>query len=111
MGGLGGIGSSLEFSFLDEVAPAFVAVGRALAFFELLLCRFGVLLAFDHFDHAGRLIGSNVMADDGVDGDGFFACQRGSVRGMVQKHSWLFPRFGYAARNLPVVLLTFDSRL
>jgi hypothetical protein len=81
MRGLGGIGSSLEFSLLDEITPAFVAVGRTLAFFELLLCHFGVLLAFDDFDYARGLIGSDVMADDGIDCDGFFACQRGSVWG------------------------------
>jgi hypothetical protein len=78
-GGFGGIGSGFEIYFLDEVAPAFVAVGEVLGILELLQLQFGVLLAPDHGDHPGGAVGADVMPDDGVRSGEFVAGQKESI--------------------------------
>jgi hypothetical protein len=79
VGGFGGVHSGPEFGFFEEVTPAFVAVGRALAFPELLHGRFGVLATVDHLDDARGLVGPDVMADEGVGSSGIVASQKFSV--------------------------------
>jgi len=64
--GLGGIHAGFEFSLLEEVAPAFVAVGGTLSLFEILQREFRFLLAADNSDDSGRIVGSDVMQNDGV---------------------------------------------
>jgi len=76
LGCFGGVGSRLEIGFLDEVAPAFVAVGGVLRILELVQLRFRVLLAPDHRDHASGKVGADVMPDDGVRRGEFVACQK-----------------------------------
>lgn len=77
--GFGGIHSGFKFGLFQEVSPAFVSVGRALAFLELFHGRFGVLSAVDHLDHASGFVGADVVPDEGVGSSGFVAGQMFSV--------------------------------
>ena len=62
-----------------------MAVFRALNIFDLLYSSLRVLLAFDDFNHARRLVGPDVVADDGVESARFVAVQKYSKLGDVVK--------------------------
>lgn len=66
IGGFGGIHSGFEGGFFQEVAPAFVAIGGALAFAELLHGGFGVLTTVDDLHDAGGFVGADVVPDERV---------------------------------------------
>ncbi len=78
-GGLSGIGSRLEIDSLDEVAPAFVAIGGVLGILIFLQSQFRALLAPYHSHHPSREVGADVMPDDGVRGAGVVEAQWESV--------------------------------
>lgn len=65
---LGGAGSGLNSSLLDEIAPAGMAVFGRLAGFVILSRGLCGALAPGNLDHATGLVGSNVVPDDGVGG-------------------------------------------
>src|ERR1700728_3862184 len=62
LGGLGWIGSRLQGALFKEVAPALMPVGRALRVLELLQGGLCIRPSLDHLDHAGGLIGADVVA-------------------------------------------------
>jgi len=74
-----GIHSRLQVGLLEEVAPALVAVFRALARFQLSQCRLCVLPTLDYLDYTSGPVGPDVMANDDVGSTRFVACQRDSV--------------------------------
>ncbi len=84
-GGFGGIHAGFEFGFFEEVAPAFVTVGRTLGLFEILHREFRFLLAADNPDDSGRIVGSDVMQNDRVRGAEFVACQRVPACGLGKR--------------------------
>lgn len=78
VGGFLRVGSGHQFALFQKVAPAQLPVFRALTNFELPHGRFRILPALDHpYDSTG-LIGPDVVADNGVTGSGFVACQKRS---------------------------------
>lgn len=77
--GFGGIESGFQVGFFQEVAPALVVIGGALLGLKFLDRGFGVLQAFDDFDHSCGFVGADVVADDDVSGAGFFVGQSGSL--------------------------------
>ena len=77
--GLCGIHSRFQLSFLEEVAPALVAVLGALALFVASQFPLRVLPPFDDLDYSGGQVGSDVMENDDVGSVGFVACQKDSV--------------------------------
>lgn len=79
VGGFDGIHAGPEFGFFQEVAPAFMGVGRGLTILVFAHGGFCVLAAVDHLDHSGGLVGTDVVADEGVGRSGFVAGQSGSV--------------------------------
>jgi len=68
LGSLSGIGSRLEIYSLDEVAPAFVAIGGILGILIFLQSQFRVLLAPDHSHDPGGKVSADVMPNNGVGG-------------------------------------------
>ena len=78
-GSLGGVGTGLQGRFLQEVAPAFVAVGRTLFGFEVLQGRLRVLPSFDDFDHSCGFVGTDVVPDYNVRCLQFVVCQMVSL--------------------------------
>jgi len=76
------IGPGLDFTLLQKIAPAGVAVFGTLACFEFLYRDLGRLLAADNLDYTSGLIGADVVADDGVRKCRFVArCQKTPVCG------------------------------
>ncbi len=66
VGGLGGVHPGPQAGFFQEVAPAFVGVGRALTVLAFAHDGFGILPALDHLNDTGRHVGSDVVSDEGV---------------------------------------------
>jgi hypothetical protein len=64
--GFGRAGAGLDLGLLRKIAPAGVAVFRALAHFVLLHRGLGIALAPDDLDHSPGLVGPDVVTDDGV---------------------------------------------
>src|SRR5206468_2159670 len=78
MRGSDGAGAGLDLCLFREIAPAGVAVFRALAVLVLLHGGLGAVLAADNLDHAAGFISADVVADDGIGKIGFVArCQKG----------------------------------
>ena len=71
LGGFGGAGSGLDPGFFDEVSPAGVAVFGGLRVLVFLGGGFRALLAPRDLNDASGLVGTNVVADDGVSGRSF----------------------------------------
>lgn len=65
MGCLFGIHSGLQVGFLQKVAPARVAVFRALTSLEALDFEFGVVPSLDNGRDSPGLIGPDVVTDNG----------------------------------------------
>ena len=82
----GGIGSSPEHRFFDEVAPAFEAVGGVLGILEHLQLRFRVVFAPDYSDYSSGAVGADVMPDDGVRSGGVVARHKESLLGSLGKN-------------------------
>lgn len=62
----GGIHSSFQISFLEEVTPAFLPIGGALFCLKLFYGGLGVLTSLDDLDHSGGLVGPDIVPDDDV---------------------------------------------
>ena len=76
MSGFFGVGSGFQVGFLEEIAPALVAILRALSIFQFsdgCLC---VLPALDDLDDSCGPVGPNVVANYDVGSIRFVACQR-----------------------------------
>ena len=84
MGGLCGLGSHLEFSFFQEVAPALMVIRGALGLLKFLHGRLCILLAPDNLDYTGRAVGPHVVPNDGEGSAKVVACQRESIRSLAK---------------------------
>ena len=63
IGGLGWVHAGAEAGFFEEIAPAFMGIGRALAVLVFPHGGFGVLASLDDFDYSGRDVGTHVVAN------------------------------------------------
>lgn len=63
---LGGIHASFQICFLEEVAPALLAIGGALFCLKLFYGGLGVLTSLDDLDHPGGLVGPDIVPNDDV---------------------------------------------
>lgn len=70
---------SFKVGFIDEVAPALMAVRGVLTVLKLLQFCLCVVLATDDSNHSGGPVGTDVIADDGVGRCEIVAFQRESV--------------------------------
>ena len=86
-GSFSGVCSCFKVRFIDEVAPALMAIRGVLRILKLLQFCFCVMPATDNSNHSGGPVGPTVIADDRVGRREIVACQREPISSCAEKRS------------------------